>query len=343
MLSDRVISNDNRVEFSGTPAEVIAFLKSVKTPISLLLVRTGSPRSFVSAETYLRTYSVKLGLPTDMWGMANLITDMVHGGCEFEELANAIRHAVLVVDTQTINEESDADIQRLRLKYQSKENSDTILAPGEFKGYEELIETLVSPDNTLLKESVRMDTSQFVSQYYEMNPETDVLLPTGQNLKDGMVVLIDDAELRTDLDLTKYENSPDFEKYLYEARERNRWCTVAEVETRYAPEVSFTALYEDGLKRRRTYHPTKAWLVKQDSLDNLQYDAVEEAIDMLRRKLNEREVDHEIVSIPLDQYERVFQVVRAGIARVAEVFEVGAEPEYANIAEDVTKQILGQV
>lgn len=101
-------------------------------------------------------------------------------------------------------------------------------------------------------------TSVYVSRFYEMDPQfEDVIF--GADLRDGMVVLLEDHLLRGELDRMdeKYE--------MARVREANRWCTVTRL-TRSGPLVRFIGLYGDDTKLVRSYHADYAWIVKKDSL-----------------------------------------------------------------------------
>lgn len=112
-----------------------------------------------------------------------------------------------------------------------------------------------------------IDKAQLVSKWYTMNPLMDELLPNGRLLMPGMMVLVDDQELRQDLYSLEDPSSYSYEGAVYLAKENNRWCTVQEVEViEEDGEISFTALYPDGVKRQRQYSINTGWLVKKDSI-----------------------------------------------------------------------------
>lgn len=112
-----------------------------------------------------------------------------------------------------------------------------------------------------------VETEQFVSKYYEMDPETDDLLFDGTKLKNEMRVLIASPSLRHE---TVQRVMTD--RALYDLRGDNRWCFVSEIEVTprqsYQNEgtVSFVALYDDGTKRKRVFSLSHAWIVKKDSI-----------------------------------------------------------------------------
>lgn len=117
--------------------------------------------------------------------------------------------------------------------------------------------------------------SNLVSKFYRMNPETDDMISNGQLLENGMIVLLEDSMIRADPDspLSKYE--------VHRAEETNRWCEVSELEIRrrfehgetgYAigegsPLVTFVGIYSDGVKIKRSYDSSYAWLVKKNPED----------------------------------------------------------------------------
>lgn len=106
-----------------------------------------------------------------------------------------------------------------------------------------------------------LDLTQFVDKYYEMDPATEALLPNGRSLKPGMCVLIDRHSARADVAKLKEPERSNYNEIFYLARERNRWCLVAEVEI-IEDYVHFTATYDDGVSRRRSVPLVAGWLVK---------------------------------------------------------------------------------
>lgn len=103
-------------------------------------------------------------------------------------------------------------------------------------------------------------TDQFVPWLYQMNPNTEDLIG-GAGLKNGMVVLIAEPVLRETLN-DKGEYS---EMKLDNLRTRNRWCTVEDVKVTDRGHVIFTAIYEDGTKKQRTYSVDWKWYVKKNT------------------------------------------------------------------------------
>lgn len=105
----------------------------------------------------------------------------------------------------------------------------------------------------------------FVSKFYRMNPETDDLIPFGDQLVNGMMVLIESNDFRTRAD----RPLEDWE--LERALVNNRWCEVSNL--RISPPrhdnpvlVEFIGVYEDGTKAKRAYSYSYSWYVKKDSI-----------------------------------------------------------------------------
>lgn len=132
-----------------------------------------------------------------------------------------------------------------------------------------------------------IDLSQFVDQYYRMDPETEDLF-YGSELMDGMRVLTASFRDRADL---RYADKGKGDAEL--ALKRNRWCTVSKYRTDDT-EVSFIGIYDDGTKIIHTHSVTHGWLVKLDSIpDNyLEDQEIKNALEVLRQRFsNESEVD----------------------------------------------------
>lgn len=105
-----------------------------------------------------------------------------------------------------------------------------------------------------------------VEKYYIMNPETEALIPNGRGLKNGMVVLIEDAEMRIDLSRANLNASD-----LFRAVQYNRWCEVSNITVEdHGPGkmsvVTFVGTYEDGTQHKRWAGLNKGWLAKKHTL-----------------------------------------------------------------------------
>lgn len=109
--------------------------------------------------------------------------------------------------------------------------------------------------------------TNLVDKWYEMNPETEDVLPSGRHLIPGMVVLIESPQGRMDLTTWQTWSKAD----LRNARMWNRWATVAEQPqiVGNGHTISFIAEYEDGSKMQYTTAVQYAWLVKKDSRPDL--------------------------------------------------------------------------
>jgi hypothetical protein len=127
-----------------------------------------------------------------------------------------------------------------------------------------------------------IDFSQFVPKMYEMNPETEDVLGSSLDLKEGMVVLVESPNVR--LDVAHHQKQ--FERLgslvslddgiLSELRKVNRWCKVTKIRNYGKNQsISFVGVYEDGVKRQRFADPQSAWIVKLDSLPEVSEDVVE--------------------------------------------------------------------
>lgn len=104
----------------------------------------------------------------------------------------------------------------------------------------------------------------FVSKYYAMDPETDFMIPTSDLLQNGMRVLFAEPDQRVNT-LSIASQVGLFNK----AMERNRWCKVSNLK-RSGDTFAFVATYDDGTQRKRSAHIGEPWLVKLDSVDELQ-------------------------------------------------------------------------
>jgi DNA-binding NarL/FixJ family response regulator len=106
---------------------------------------------------------------------------------------------------------------------------------------------------------------QFVSRYYQMDPETEDLIPNAGGLRNGMRVLAEDDDRRISLDVIGNGN-PSYEA---NALRWNRWLVVSDLEI-YKESgfqvVSFVANYDDGTKRLIRQGYREAWYVKRDSI-----------------------------------------------------------------------------
>ena len=105
-----------------------------------------------------------------------------------------------------------------------------------------------------MKEQIEQSET-FVDRFYEMNPESEDLL-AGDELENGLIVLIEDSMVREDA------SRAEFDAYaMKRLRENNQWCRVTSLR-RHGDLVSFVGVYEDGVKRPRTFNQSYYWIVK---------------------------------------------------------------------------------
>ena len=101
--------------------------------------------------------------------------------------------------------------------------------------------------------------SETVGKYETVDPATEELLFDGFDLRNGMIVIIDDVELRWEL-----EEDPN-DRTAYYIAVMNRWCRISNVLTR-GGKVEFIATYEDGFMLKRSTPVDKAWIVKKETI-----------------------------------------------------------------------------
>lgn len=121
----------------------------------------------------------------------------------------------------------------------------------------------VSQSYSTATEFLQENIDQFVPKFYKLDPDTEDLLPSGSHLANGMVVLIGSPERR---DRPEHNDSDWMNDRI---QERNRWCTVTNLEFSRQDlrhQISFVGVYEDGSKRKRTYHVSDSWIVKITSI-----------------------------------------------------------------------------
>lgn len=127
------------------------------------------------------------------------------------------------------------------------------------------------------KTPAELRASEFVSCYYEMDPETEDLLDNGTLVINGMKVLIEDDKLRVDPSANMMVSTRG------RALKTNRWCVVqsarivTEKDDQY---LSFIGLYDDGTKRKWYLPARVAWFVKKDTIPRVDgiYNISDEAV-----------------------------------------------------------------
>lgn len=102
----------------------------------------------------------------------------------------------------------------------------------------------------------RLEHNGLVSKWYEMDPETEDVLYNGGDLQEGMVVLLENPEMRVDI----WEAETDEE--WFRALRTNRWMMVSRIEV-IGSYVRLFAEYEDGMKSKLEFPIREAWLVKR--------------------------------------------------------------------------------
>lgn len=119
-----------------------------------------------------------------------------------------------------------------------------------------------------MKQDGKENVMEFVSKYFEMDPETDDLLFDGTLLEVGMRVLIEADSKRAPIHEGKPFNDHD------RARKYNRWVTVSEFR-RYGLEIAFIGIFDDGTKKKFAEDFMYAWYVKKDSMTSVEEDESE--------------------------------------------------------------------
>jgi hypothetical protein len=104
-------------------------------------------------------------------------------------------------------------------------------------------------------------TSLYVDKFYVCQTEFEDIV-FGDNLQDGMIVLIEDSLIRENLEHITGSSAQ------HRADEMNRWCEVTELKVtpRYdtpSPLIKFVGVYPDGTKRVRTFCASYGWIVKK--------------------------------------------------------------------------------
>lgn len=108
---------------------------------------------------------------------------------------------------------------------------------------------------------------QIESRSYEMDPVTDVLLFSGEELAEGYIVLVEDPDFRFYREDEYAAGVQESSRIVQERRMTNRWCRVLRVDIDGGSKrVSFTGIYADGVVRKRNYSLEVAWLAKRESL-----------------------------------------------------------------------------
>jgi len=109
--------------------------------------------------------------------------------------------------------------------------------------------------------------TQFVPKYFEMDPKTDDLLRKGNLLEDGMVVLLEPAVFRVDVQgLAEAIKSGANPSLTEQALRWNRWVTVSDLGWGGDDMCSFVGIYHDGTKKQIQVSNDYAWYIKKNSM-----------------------------------------------------------------------------
>ena len=118
----------------------------------------------------------------------------------------------------------------------------------------------------------RIDYSLFEDKYYQMDPRREDLLFDGTELQEGMIVLIENSELRAEI------GTGVSGEQLEKAMRYNRWAMV----TRPSVEdtsLKFLAVYADGSKKKIELSVHHAWLVLVNDYEPPSFEAVKEYVE----------------------------------------------------------------
>lgn len=162
------------------------------------------------------------------------------------------RYTIVIKGDLNVSGIIEADDKDFVLAWLYQNNGDYEIYDSEVKKYFSI-------------EEFRSEISEFVPKFYRMNPKTEDLLPNGRHLRNGMMVLVGDSKKRINNDhqLTDWE--------LERAFHNNRWCTVGALEFYDGDvEVRFIGTYEDGSKLMRACTINTPWLVKKDSIREIE-------------------------------------------------------------------------
>ncbi len=116
----------------------------------------------------------------------------------------------------------------------------------------------------------RKNVPDYFPKYYTMDPEAEDVL-FGHELRNDMVVMIEGAAFKADLDSYDPASSPFVEglpAYVEDSALRmNRWMTVNRlfIDERDR-EIHFIGVYEDGTKSAHSWDKNTGWIVKKLSI-----------------------------------------------------------------------------
>lgn len=102
-----------------------------------------------------------------------------------------------------------------------------------------------------------MSADGFVDQEYVFNPKNEYFIETGTELRDGMVVLVANDNLR--IERKRFDLD---DRTRLRAKIENRWCKISRLDQSDKYYVRFTAVYGDGMVVERELARNMGWYVK---------------------------------------------------------------------------------
>jgi hypothetical protein len=105
--------------------------------------------------------------------------------------------------------------------------------------------------------------TEFVEKYYQMDPAEEDLLFDGTELRDGMIVLIEDDRYREGGTADRHEKLRG--ESLKQLNKYNRWAMVEHLRL-VGNVVEFIGVFEDGRKAKFSHEAEVAWYVKNHSI-----------------------------------------------------------------------------
>jgi hypothetical protein len=111
--------------------------------------------------------------------------------------------------------------------------------------------------NATANDMIIIVNQEYAPLDYLMDPSTDDLI-RGDELKEGMVVLIEDVVVRNDPQKLGADGTSTYDTLrIYETA---RWCLVTKLHLGQI--ISFVGVYGDGTKMSRSYNHSFFWFVK---------------------------------------------------------------------------------
>ena len=170
-------------DFDGDTVLVIPVNKNVdiKTVPSLSGLKNFDPQTYYKAYPGMPETSKKNGFnkQLEMGKVSNLITDMTIKGANYDEIARAVRHSMVVIDAEKHNlnwrqSEIDNDIKALKVKYQG----------GANKGASTIISRASAEDHPLEKKEITSLKYMTPQQQKDYISGKKILVKTGRSYED---------------------------------------------------------------------------------------------------------------------------------------------------------------